>query len=75
MSEHYGGAMNGKVLRRLRLERGMSQKDVADAIGTTQAFVYMLEYGHKQPSVETLTALADLFGVSTDTLLGREQVA
>lgn len=61
----------GKVLRELREKRGLSQEDVAKAIGTTGANISRIELGNQQPRAALLTKLADFFGVSADYLLGR----
>lgn len=58
-------------LKIFRKERGLTQTQVADAVGLgRQAYAYY-EKGEREPSTETLCKLADFFGVSTDELLGR----
>ncbi|MGI6855605.1 helix-turn-helix domain-containing protein [Mesorhizobium sp. 1B3] len=37
----------GERLRKLRRERGVSQKDMADAIGVSAAYLSALEHGHR----------------------------
>lgn len=58
----------------LRKERNMSQRDLAKAIGTTQAAVSLWERGERTPDIDTLLKLANVFDVSTDYLLGREDI-
>lgn len=59
-------------IRELRIEKGLRQKDVAEKIGvSTQSFGYYENWVNK-PDPETLIKLADLFEVSIDYLLGRE---
>ena len=58
-------------LRELRKIKGVTQKDVADTIGVSQVAYSYYELGKREPPFETLTALADYFGVSVDVLLGR----
>ena len=58
-------------LRELRKIKGVTQKDVADTIGVSQVAYSYYELGKREPPFETLTALADYFGVSVDELLGR----
>lgn len=58
-------------LKILRKEKGMTQTQVADAVGLgRQAYAYY-EKGEREPSTETLCKLADFFGVTVDELLGR----
>ena len=49
---------------------GLSQDDVARAIGTTVANVSHWETGLKVPRPEWLTALAKLYGVEVGNLFG-----
>lgn len=37
----------GEALRRLRAERGISQKEMADALGVSAAYLSALEHGHR----------------------------
>lgn len=48
-----------------------TQEYVADKIGVARPTYTAYEVGSKQPPLETINKLADLFGVSTDYLLGR----
>ena len=58
-------------LRELRKEQGETQKQVAAAIGIGVRPYQYLESGEHRPSLDTLIALADHFGVSLDYLAGR----
>lgn len=57
-------------LKRFRKEFRLSQKEVADALGTTQQS-YQAYETRSNPSVLIITKLADAYNVSTDYLLGR----
>lgn len=61
-------------LRALRTENGFTQKDIADKVPCTQQFIFGLEVGTKRATADTLSRLADIFGVSTDYLLGRTDI-
>lgn len=50
-------------IRSLREQRGLSQRDLADRLGTTQSAVARLEAGHISPSLPTLDKVADALGV------------
>lgn len=56
-----------------RLANNMSQKFVALSVGVSPPMVSQWESGVKEPSKETLLKLADLFNVTTDYLLGRDE--
>lgn len=49
----------------------MTQRQVAEALKIKQPSYIRYEKGDAQPSLESLVALANLFDVSVDYLLGR----
>lgn len=49
-------------LIKLRLEHGLSQKDLADKIGTKQSAISRLESGDYNPSIEFLSKVANALG-------------
>lgn len=59
-------------LKELRIEKGLTQKNLAEAIGTTDDSIFSWEKGRSQPSFEMLKVLCIFFDVSTDYLLGLE---
>lgn len=62
----------GERIRDLRLERGMTREDLAEAAELSTSFLYEIETGKKGFSVYTLGNLARALGVQTDyILLGR----
>lgn len=60
-------------LRTLRERRGMSRRTLSELCGLSQNMIAVYERGEADPSTDTLCQLADMFGVSTDYLLGREK--
>ena len=60
---------NGKLLCDLRKAKGMTQKEVADILGVVPKTVSKWETGHGFPDVSTVSALADILGVSEKTIL------
>ena len=56
-----------------RKRAGLSTLEVAKRIGVSQPAVTYWDNGTKPPSIETLCKLADLYCVSTDYLLGRDE--
>ena len=59
--------------REAREKAGLSAAEVGRRIGVSQPAVTQWETGAKVPSVEMLCKLADLYCVSTDYLLGRDE--
>lgn len=60
----------GEKLKTLRLEKRLTQKQVADRIGLAISAVSSYESGTRYPSYDVLVKLARIFHVSTDFLLG-----
>lgn len=58
-------------IKKLREERNLSQKDIADHLGVTRQAVNSYECGRREPDYQTLIKLADFFRVTVDFLLGR----
>ena len=64
--------MDGKVLRRLRRERALSQQDVARITGMAQATLSDLEGGKRGARASTLRKLAEALGVEPKDLMKEE---
>jgi len=60
----------GKRVAALRKERGYTQVELADQLGTTQAIVSDYERGKLRPHPEMIVRLAKALRVSTDEMLG-----
>lgn len=61
----------GERLKSLRLQNHLQQEQVARLVGVERSTVSMWENDLRQPSYATLVRLADVYGVTTDFLLGR----
>lgn len=59
----------GDRLTHYRKQAGLSQKDLADLLNTTESYVWLLENGRKSPTLATLRELSDLYGVSGHLLM------
>lgn len=59
-----------KNLWRLMLSRGMSQQDMADAIGASKGTISRYNWGTRLPNIPFLFKIAQYFNVSIDWLLG-----
>ena len=64
--------MLGKNIKELRLERGLTQLELANKIGVTQGAVYFWEKGINEPTAGYLIAMAKIFSVTVDELLSFE---
>ncbi|HEU4322554.1 MAG TPA: helix-turn-helix transcriptional regulator [Roseiflexaceae bacterium] len=63
----------GEKLRKLRKHQGLSQADLALLLGyTDRSQIAFLELGQRNPTVEVVLKLSDLFGVTTDQLIRDE---
>ncbi len=61
----------GKNIKLARLAKGITQREAAKTLGVGERMYQHYEADNFEPNVKTLCALADLFSVSTDFLLGR----
>src|SRR5205823_13574481 len=61
------GETIGERLKRLRLERGLSQRELS-APGVSYAYLSRIEAGQRQPSLKALRLLARRLGVSPELL-------
>jgi transcriptional regulator with XRE-family HTH domain len=58
-----------KNIRRIREERGMSQRALADRAGVVKSTIYEAEAGRHIPRIQTLEKIADALGVEIADLL------
>ena len=63
----------GLRIRTMRKSRGMTQADLAKAIGQSASSITMYETGRRSPDYETLEALADVFNVSLASLVSEDE--
>ena len=57
-------------LKELRIEKEVSQSDVAKIVNMTKMAISHWEKGNSEPSIEQLKILAQYFDVSVDYLTG-----
>lgn len=62
------------TIKRLRLERGITQEQLASMLKVSRSTIGMYETGSREPDFETCEAIADIFNVDMDYLLGRSCV-
>ena len=59
-------------LLKLRKERGLTQVDVANAVGIRVLTYQHYEYGEREPRLSKLIAFADFYHLTLDELACRE---
>lgn len=62
-----------ETLLQLRKSKNLTQKDIADALGISRQAYANYETGNREPDLNTLKALSEFFGVSTDYLLNNQK--
>jgi transcriptional regulator with XRE-family HTH domain len=63
------GKIFGKVLQRHRLQRNISQEELAFQAGVDRTFVSRLERGIRQPTITTLINIGQALGISAANLV------
>ena len=63
--------MKYERIRNLRIDRGLTQKQVAEYLNIKQNTYSQYEIGVLNYPLEAVMKLADLYGVSVDYLVGR----
>ena len=68
--EHFSKEDIGIILKQLRADAGMTQKEVAEALGRKQQVIGHWETGYAQPDANTLFVLCDLYGADISEAFG-----
>lgn len=61
----------GQRLRQIRLEKGLTQKQLGELIGSNERGIRRYEAGDIKPGLDVIIAILDNVDVSADYLLGR----
>jgi len=59
----------GENMKRIRLKKNMSQGDICRKLKVDRAFISNIEGGKKNPTLSTITRIAEALEVSVDELL------
>lgn len=54
-----------------RAQQGMSQEQLAEAIGSTNVYISLLENGQRQPSLNAALLIARELGIKSEELVAR----
>jgi transcriptional regulator with XRE-family HTH domain len=66
-------AQIGSRIRELRSQKGISQQRLAELLGVSRPTISQMETGERKISAEELDALAEIFNISADSLLNKEE--
>ena len=61
-------------IKSLRVERGITQEQLAAMLKVSRSTIGMYESGKREPDFETSEAIADIFNVDMDYLTGRSDI-
>ncbi|QGG60113.1 helix-turn-helix domain-containing protein [Loigolactobacillus bifermentans] len=67
--------MIGSRIHDFRLERKMSQKDLASLTGVAQSTLSDIEHNRYEPKSSIIAAFARALNTTTDELIGTQEVA
>lgn len=59
----------GENLKKIRTNKNITQTELAEKLGVDKSFVSNIENGKTNPTLSTITNLAQSLGVSTNELL------
>ena len=61
-------------IKKARLARGLTQQNASELLGISSSVYSRYETGNRMPPLDMFEKMADVFDVSCDYLLGRENV-
>ena len=62
----------GENIRRIRKERGLTLKQLGDAVGVSEAYIRAYETGRRNPKLKSLEGLAKALRVNVEALTGAD---
>lgn len=65
--------IQGKIIKDLRLKKGLSQAELGKALGLNKNTIGMIERGERNTKEDNVENLAKFFGVTVDFLEGRPE--
>ena len=63
----------GNRIRELRVQKGLTQKELAEKLFKSESAIRMWELGKSEPDIQSVNLLAQIFGVSPSYLTGWER--
>lgn len=65
----------GEYLRKLRIERELSQEQLAEAMGLSRQFISKWEQGVSTPDIDNFMKLAEFYSVPIESLIKAEELS
>lgn len=65
---------NGEILRELRKNAGLTQKELSEKVGLADSTIRMIEIGKRDGTRSSIEKLAAFFNVTPEYLEGRENI-
>ena len=62
-----------EILKKLREKQGLTQKELADKLNSSASRVSMYEQNRREPDLETIIKISNIFDCTIDYLLGNEK--
>lgn len=59
----------GRLMQKYREEAGMSQEQLAEAVGLSAIFISFIERGVKKPSLDKFVEIVNALNITADSLL------
>ena len=67
------GAMLKDTIKKLRIQQGLSQDELAERVHVVRQTISKWERGESLPDIYILTRIADLYGITVSNLIGEEE--
>lgn len=65
----------GKKIAGRRIEKQMTQEELAEKVDVSTVFISQLETSVRKPSLDTICKISDVLDTTIDSLLGREHIS
>ena len=65
--------MFGNEIKKIRIERGITQTELAKATGLPQNTISWIESNKGIENIQQCVILADYYGITVDELIGRDK--
>ncbi|NFS12837.1 helix-turn-helix transcriptional regulator [Clostridium botulinum] len=65
--------MLGDNIKELRIKKGLTQEELGKMLNKTKNNISQYETGKREPDIDTLIKLSNLFSVSINRLVGKEE--
>ncbi len=63
----------GETIKSKRIERDITQSELADMIGVSKTYIYLIESDKKMPSLKMIIKISRVLRYSVDELIGTDE--